>query len=127
MSIKSIRQMFSVLVSTAMTGDRKATQATFDLFTSQIAEKNAYLAVVVGSVMALVVGSVFLYIGLFVNATVYNAIPTAGLSAADNTTLAGVKTNVNTGFTLMGIVIIVIGAAGIISVLLGMAGGNRAR
>lgn len=81
--------------------------------------KNAFMAVLVGSIMAVVVGSVMLYVGLFASVTVYNAIPTGSLSAADNTTLADVKSNVNTAFTLLGIVLIVGGAGGIISVLLG--------
>lgn len=81
--------------------------------------KNAFMAVLVGSIMAVVVGSIMLYVGLFASITVYNAIPTANLTAADNTTLQGVKTNVNTAFTLLGIVLIVGGAGGIIAVLLG--------
>lgn len=81
--------------------------------------QNAFMAVLVGSIMAVVVGSIMLYVGLFASVTVYNAIPTGSLTAADNTTLAGVKTNVNTAFTLLGIVLIVGGAGGIIAVLLG--------
>ncbi len=115
------------LIASAMTGNKAATKTAFDSACIVVERrvKNAYLAIVIMSVMSLVVGSTFLYIGLFVNTTVYNAIPTGDMSAADNTTLAGIKTNVNTAFTLGGIIMIVIGAAGIISVLLGMVPQTR--
>ena len=99
-------------------------KATHQTYMAKAKEQNAFLAIVVMSVMSLVVGSVFLYICLFVNVTVFNAIPTGSLTAADNTTLLGIKTNVNTAFTLGGIIMIVVGAAGIISVLLGMVPGT---
>lgn len=116
-----------MLIASALTGNKAATQRNFEYASDVVAQKvhNAFLGIVITSVMALVVGSVFLYIGLFVNVTVYNAIPTASLTEADNTTLLGIKTNVNTAFTLGGIIMIVIGAAGIISVLLGMVPSQR--
>ena len=122
-----IGSLMAMLIASAMTGDRQATQRNFEYASDVVAKKvhNAFLGIVITSVMALVVGSVFLYIGLFLNVTVYNAIPTSGLTAADNTTLLGIKTNVNTAFTLGGIIMIVIGTAGIISVLLGMVPAQR--
>jgi len=119
--------IMAMLIATAMTGDRKATQRSFEYATSVVQSKvhNAFLGIVITSVMALIVGSVFLYIGLFINVTVYNAIPTSGLTAADNATMLSIKNNVNTAFTLGGIIMIVIGAAGIISVLLGMVPQGR--
>ncbi len=77
--------------------------------------------VVVGSVLAIVVGSFLLYIGLFLNATVVNSLP-AVQDAAYNTTLASTKSNVNTGFTVIGIMFIIIGASGCIVVLMSMIG-----
>ena len=85
-------------------------------------EKKAFAGVLVASIMAVVIGSVMLYIGLFVGATVYAAIPSGKLSNADNDTLAGIKSNVNTAFSILGIIMIVGGAAGIISVLMGSFG-----
>jgi len=111
------------LLAAAMTGDKVHADTVMRIEATKLT-KNAFLGVVIMSVMSLVVGSVFLYIGLFVNTVVYNAIPTASFTAADNTTLLGVKTNVNTAFTLGGIIMIVIGAAGIITVLLGMVPHN---
>ena len=108
----------------AMSGNRVHATNVMQIEATKLT-KNAFLGIVIMSVMSLVVGSVFLYIGKFVNTTVYNAIPTGSMTAADNTTLSGVKTNVNTAFTLGGIIMIVIGAAGIISVLLGMVPNAR--
>lgn len=109
----------------AMTGNKVHAQNVMQIESTKLT-KNAFLGIVIMSVMSLVVGSVFLYIGIFVNATVYNSIPTGTMDATDNATLEGVKTNVNTAFTLGGIIMIVIGAAGIISVLLGMVPSQRA-
>jgi hypothetical protein len=131
---KGMDKMFSLgkfkkaVLAVAAAASTMNKQYAEDVLNMEVAAltKNAFLGVVIMSVMSLVVGSVFLYIGIFVNAVVYNAIPTAGLDASDNTTLTGVKTNVNTAFTLGGIIMIVIGAAGIISVLLGMVPNQRA-
>lgn len=112
------------LIIAAMTGNKTHAENVMRIEAGKLT-KNAFLGIVIMSVMSLVVGSVFLYIGIFVNTTVYNAIPTSGFNATDNTTLAGIKANVNTAFTLGGIIMIVIGAAGIISVLLGMVPNTR--
>ena len=113
------------LLIAAMTGNKVHANNVMQIEATKLT-KNAFLGIVIMSVMSLVVGSVFLYIGIFVNAVVYDSIPTGSLTADDNTTLAGVKTNVNTAFTLGGIIMIVIGAAGIISVLMGMVPSARA-
>ena len=118
MKSKALNAMLTITMA-AMTGNKVHAQNVMQIEATKLT-RNAFLGIVIMSVMSLVVGSVFLYIGIFVNTTVYNAIPTAGMTASDNTTLQGVKTNVNTAFTLGGIIMIVIGAAGIISVLLGM-------
>ncbi|PWB55606.1 MAG: hypothetical protein C3F06_02420 [Candidatus Methanoperedenaceae archaeon] len=119
---KAIMAMLHVAIA-AMTGNKVHSQNVMQIEATKLT-KNAFLGIVIMSVMSLVVGSVFLYIGIFVNTTVYNAIPVPTTNTtADlefNATMAGVKTNVNTAFTLGGIIMIVIGAAGIISVLLGM-------
>ena len=109
----------------AMCGDVKLAKSIGESYLDEVKQdKNAFAGILVASIMAVVIGSVMLYIGLFVSVTVYNAIPNGSLTAADNTTLAGIKTNVNTAFTILGIIMIVGGAAGIIAVLLGMAGGR---
>lgn len=81
-------------------------------------QKNAFMAVIVACAMDITIGSIFLYISIFVNATVGAAIPSTGFTAADNATLAGIHANVNTAFSLGGITLVVIGAAGIIMILL---------
>ena len=115
------------LLAAAMTGNKTHADTVMRIEATKLT-KNAFLGVVVMSVMSLVVGSVFLYIGIFVNTTVYNAIPVPTTNTtADlefNATMLGVKTNVNTAFTLGGIIMIIIGAAGIITVLLGMVPKN---
>lgn len=125
-SLGKFKKAVLVVAAAASTGNKQYAESVMDMEAEAIATQNAFLGIVIMSVMSLVVGSVFLYIGIFVNAVVYNAIPTAGLDASDNATLTGVKTNVNTAFTLGGIIMIVIGAAGIISVLLGMVPNQRA-
>jgi hypothetical protein len=118
------RKAVVAVTTAALTGDKQYAESVMQMEGAALTS-NAFLAVVIMSVMSLVVGSVFLYIGIFVNTVVYNAIPTAQMTTADNATMAGVKTNVNTAFTLGGIIMIVIGAAGIISVLLGMVPAAR--
>jgi len=118
---KAIMAMLHVVLA-SMTGNRVHTNNVMQIEATKLT-KNAFLGIVIMSVMSLVVGSVFLYIGIFVSTTVRNAIPTSNATDADNAstaTLNGVSTNVNTAFVLGGIIMIVIGAAGIISVLLGM-------
>ena len=109
-----IIQYAKEIFADAMSGDVAQFRNDHEKHMAEAREQNAYLAIVIMSVMSLVVGSTFLYIGLFVNVTVYNAIPTGTLTAADNTTLSGIKTNVNTAFTLGGIIMIVIGAVWLI-------------
>lgn len=95
----------------------------------EAARPNGVLAmmwVAVGAILALIVGSFLLYIGLFLNATVVNSLPVIN-DAAYNATLSGVKTNVNTGFTITGIIFIIIGAAGCIVVILSMVGAIGAK
>lgn len=87
--------------------------------------KNGFAAILIGSIMAVVIGAIMLYIGVFVTATVSSSIPTGSLTAADNTTLASVRSNVNTAFTILGIILIVGGAGGIIATLMGFTGGTR--
>lgn len=127
--LEKIRNLVTLLYSMVITllaaGNRAVQTGNSDAFVIDCQKtmemrgiKNAFMAVLIGSIMAVVVGAVMLYIGIFTSVTVYNAIPHAGLTAADNTTLSDVKTNVNTAFTLLGIVMIVGGAGGILAVLL---------
>ncbi len=84
--------------------------------------ENAFAAILIMSIMAVIVGAVMLIIGIFVTATVSNSIPTAGLTSAQNTTIANANSNISTAFTLLGVILIVGGAGGIIAVLLGFVG-----
>lgn len=71
---------------------------------------------IISSIQALVVGAIFLLVGIYVYSTVQVAIP-----APTDTTLANATTstttNVAAGFTLMSVVFIVIAAAAILAVL----------
>lgn len=85
--------------------------------------ENAFAAILIMSIMAVIVGSIMLIIGIFVTSTVSNSIPTANLTATQNTTLETANQNIGTAFTLLGVILIVGGAGGIIAVLLGFVSG----
>jgi len=79
---------------------------------------------IIGSIQALVVGAIFLLIGIYVYSTVQAAIPTPTSSALQNATTS-TTTNVASGFTLMSVVFIVIAAAAILAVLVTGLGGRK--
>ena len=60
---------------------------------------------------ALVMLGVMLIIGVYVFSTIGNSINRAPLSAAANTSITNVETNVYNAFTLAGVAAIVVGAA----------------
>jgi uncharacterized membrane protein len=119
--------MLSMLMIAVQTGDKKTVMATYYHWVDELQkDKGAFAGILIASIMAVIIGGIMLYIGLFVNAVVSSSIPVVN-DANYNTTLSTTKTNVNTAFTLLGIILIVGGAAGIIAVLMGFGGGGRPR
>ena len=88
----------------------------------------AFTAVLVGSIMAILIGSVMLVITYLVLASVITAIGTL-TNAALNTSLYANITVITQALTITGVSLIVAGVAGIIYMLMGVAGmaGNRGR
>jgi NADH:ubiquinone oxidoreductase subunit 3 (subunit A) len=125
-TLEWIKQSMKLMLSAAMSGDIKYAREMPTMI--QATAPNAtmgMLFLVVGSVMALVVGGFMAYIGLFLNASINNSLPSVN-DAAYNTTLATTRANINTGYTVIGIMFIIIGAAGCILALMsvvGMVGG----
>lgn len=82
--------------------------------------QEGFAAALIAGIMGVVIGAAMLYIGLFVNVVLGSSIDTALVAAGGaNTTLLAVQGNVNTAFTLLGISMIVGGAAVIIGTLMG--------
>lgn len=127
-TLEWIKQSTKLMISAAMSGDMKMAKDMPTMI--QATAPNAtmgMLFLVVGSVMALVVGGFMTYIGLFLNASINNSLPAVN-DAAYNTTLATTRSNINTGYTVIGILFIIIGASGCILALMsvvGYVGGGR--
>ncbi len=127
-TLEWIKQSTKLMISAVMSGDIKNVKASHQMV--QETAPNAtmgMLFLVVGSVMALVVGGFMTYIGLFLNASINNSLP-AVADSTYNTTLATTRANINTGYTVIGILFIIIGASGCILALMsvvGMVGGGR--
>lgn len=68
-------------------------------------ERNANVALLVGSIMGIIVGGVMIYIGLFMTATVNSVMP--GVNDSNyNDTKTKTGTYINIAFTLLGIVLV---------------------
>lgn len=96
-----------------------------DVFTLN---KGAFTAILVGSIMAILIGSVMLVITYLVLSSVITAIGTL-TNAALNTSLYANLTVITQALTITGVSLIVAGVAGIIYMLMGVAGmaGTRGR
>jgi hypothetical protein len=81
----------------------------------------AFTAILVGSIMAILIGSVMLVITYLVLASVITAIGTL-TNAALNTSLYANITVITQALTITGVSLIVAGVAGIIYMLMGVAG-----
>ena len=68
---------------------------------------------------ALVIGAIFLFIGIYVTAEVDTSIDRTGFTAAQNASYVNVQQNAFNGFELAGISLIVIAAVGILAHLVG--------
>jgi len=80
-------------------------------------DKAANMGILALGAIAVVAGAATLYVGMLVNSQIQSNISRSGFSAAENTTYTGINTNVNTAFTLIGVGLIVTGAAIILSVI----------
>jgi len=91
--------------------------------------KKAFTAVLVGSIMAILIGSTMIIITYLVLSSVISAIGTLSNEAL-NTSLYANITVITQALTIVGVALIVSGIAGIIYMLMdvaGMAGGPRGR
>jgi hypothetical protein len=84
--------------------------------------KGAFTAILVGSIMAIVIGGAFLLIGLVLINALYVAIAASVTNASLNTTLSNLLSNISTAFTIGGVGLIVAGFAGIMYMLIGLGG-----
>lgn len=84
-------------------------------------------AAVILAVVAIVAVSITLLVGMMINTTVQNSLSTSGWTTAENTSLSAMIATINSGYSLAGIIILVLAAAVIIGVLLrfgGLGGGG---
>jgi uncharacterized metal-binding protein len=89
----------------------------------------AFTAVLVGSIMAILIGSVLLIITYLVLSSVITAIGTVSNEALNTSMFANINV-ITQALTITGVSLIVAGVAGIIYMLMGvagMAGGARGR
>lgn len=116
---------YVVRLSNAAHSGADAVKSEYEQILREVANdygEHAFAAILITSIMAVIVGAIMLIIGIFVTSTVSNSIPTANLTTAQNNTLNSANTNIGTAFTLLGVILIVGGAGGIIAVLLGFVG-----
>ena len=116
---------YVVRLNNAAHGGADAVKSEYEQILREVANdygEHAFAAILITSIMAVIVGAIMLIIGILVTSTVSNSIPTANLTTAQNNTLNSANTNIGTAFTLLGVILIVGGAGGIIAVLLGFVG-----
>ena len=91
-----------------------------------ITDNDAFSMLIIAGFSAILVGAVFLIIGILVVNAVNNAV---GLitSGPLNTTQTSVLTSIGQAFTIGGVSLIVVGVAVIVAVLFGMVGGGGMR
>lgn len=90
--------------------------------------RKAFTAVLVGSIMAILIGSVLLVITYLVLSAVITAIGTISNEALNTSLFANIGV-ITQALTITGVALIVAGVAGIIYMLMGVAGmaGTRGR
>lgn len=89
--------------------------------------RGAFTAILVGSIMAIVIGGAFLLIGLVLINALYVAIAGSVTNASLNTTLSRLISNISTAFTIGGVGLIVAGFAGIMYMLVSLGGISSGR
>ena len=86
-------------------------------------DEDGFSMLIIAGFSAILVGAVFLIIGLLVVNSVNTAIgPITGVL---NATQTSVLTSIGQAFTIGGVALIVVGVAVIVAVLFGMVGGGR--
>ena len=103
---------------------------------SLLPNKKAFTAILVGSVMAILIGSVLLIVTYLVLSTLFTAVA-ASITCTNTTTLTGCnvfyssltanQAVIEQALTIVGISLIVAGTAGIIYMLMGVAGMTQSR
>ena len=97
---------------------------TFVMIERQKGGANAMMGVVLGGVFTVFVGAIMIYAGLFGVATLRNALP--GVNDSNyNASLASVSSNVNSAFTILGVVLIFVGIGAILAAVMGFIPGGR--
>src|SRR3990170_6913030 len=84
---------------------------------------NAFAAILIAGIMGVILGAVFLMVGMFLTATLNNAMPAVN-DTNYTTTKNAVNSNINTAFTILGVALIFGGIGVIISSLMGWVGGG---
>jgi hypothetical protein len=88
-----------------------------------IRDDKAFSMLIIAGFSAILVGAVFLIIGILVVNAVNNAVGVI-TSGPLNTTQVSVITSIGQAFTIGGVSLIVVGVAVIVAVLFGMVGGS---
>ena len=88
-----------------------------DLRLVQLREKQTLAFGIKEVVGTLVAGSVLMMVGLYAYSKVSASIDQSGFTAAENTTIGNIRTNVTSGFDLASIIFIVLAAGAIIGIL----------
>ena len=100
-------EMFNHIVFGGMMGGAQESLNRLRTATLEMKEdRGGFAAMLIMGIMGIIVGAAMLYIGLFITVTISAAIPPVE-DAAYNTTLATVKSNVNTAFTVLGLALLV--------------------
>ena len=90
-------------------------------------DKKAFTALLIGSIMAIVVGAAFLIIGLVLINALVSAVEDQITNTVLNTTFGSVLNNISTAFIIGGVGLIVAGFAGIMYMLIGLGGVGATR
>jgi len=87
-----------------------------------VRDEEAFAALIIAGFSGILVGAVFLIIGLLV----VNAVNTStgAIAGTLNTTQGSIITSIGQAFTIGGVALIVVGVAVIVAVLFGMIGGG---
>lgn len=96
----------------------------------KLPSRKAFTALLVGAIMAVMIGAILLIISYTVIGAVLTATPGTGALGAGttlNTSLASNISNITQALNIVGISLIVVGIAGIIYMLVGLGGTSAGR
>lgn len=100
--------------------------AVKDLFgnlTSDQVIANAFAAVLIAGIMGVILGGIFIVVGLYLTATLNNAMPSVN-DTSYNASKTVVQGNINTAFQILGVALIFGSIGVIIASLMGWVGGG---